>query len=350
MNQSSAWIDLRSDTVTLPVPEMRLAMANAAVGDDVMGEDPTILELEACSAELFRKESALFVPSGTMANQIAVRVYGKPGDEILVVDQSHVFFYEAGSAAGLSGVQLYPVPAENGIFEVEAFVRRIRPVDIHFPRTCLCWVENTHNRGGGRIVPYDRMEALRKTVSGIHRIPIHVDGARLVNAAAATGIPLWKWAQQCDSLSICLSKGLGAPVGSLLIGSHAFIYEGRRARKALGGGMRQAGIIAAGGLYALKHQFDRLAEDHRRARLLAQGINLIQGLSASEPDTNIVMIDISPDVPVSAAQLQRELQKWKIKIFDTAPRRLRAVLHLGITDADIDRALSGFQAALRPVS
>ncbi|MCD4654065.1 low-specificity L-threonine aldolase, partial [bacterium] len=277
-NYTETRIDLRSDTVTCPDRLMREAMIQAPVGDDVMGEDPTVNELEKYAAELCGKESALYLPSGTMANQAAVRAWCRNGEEALITSESHIFYYEAGSAAGLSGVQLNQVPAVDGIFEIEDFEAKIRPVnDPHFPLTRLLWVENTHNRGGGRIVPFKKMQDLFK-LANEREIPLHIDGARLANAAVATGIPLSKWGQTCDSLSLCLSKGLGAPIGSILAGSEKFIQLCRRARKALGGGMRQAGIIAAAGLYALQNNIERLSVDHKRASVLAAELRKIQGL------------------------------------------------------------------------
>ncbi len=337
------FVDLRSDTVTLPTPEMKAFMINAPLGDDVLGEDPTVRELEQYTARITGMESALFVPSGTMANQIAVRVYGGPGTEILVVDQSHVFFYEGGGAAGLSGTQIHIVPAMNGLFDVESFRARIRREDDHFPETRLFWIENTHNRGGGAIVPLDRMMMLRK-LSIESGVPVHMDGARLVNAAIATGVSLDAWAAQVDSLSLCLSKGLGAPVGSLLAGSDAFIRRARKVRKMFGGGMRQAGIIAAAGLYAFMHHMERLADDHRNARLLRDLLAGLSGLTVPDRvDTNMVMIDLDPALPIDAQSMQEALEQNGVAMFAIGPRRLRAVTHLGITESDIIATAEAFR-------
>ncbi|MBN1552562.1 low-specificity L-threonine aldolase [bacterium] len=340
-------IDLRSDTVTQPTQAMRDYMCSAPVGDDVMGEDPSINELEQAAATLLGKEKAVFVPSGTMANQIAVRVYAGPGSEILAVDQSHLFFYEGGSAAGLSGTQIHPVPSINGIFDVGDFAVRIRnPEDEHLPLTKLMWIENTHNRGGGRIVPYKLVSSLYELGKQKH-IPLHIDGARIANAAVATGIPLHDWGSVCDSLSLCLSKGLGAPVGSILAGSHEFIRKARRCRKALGGGMRQAGIIAAGGLYALNNNIQRLAEDHRLAKLLAEGLSSISGLSIQKPvETNIVMINLEKNAPFTAPQLQDILKDNGVLAFANNPYRLRAVVHMYISESDIHSAVSIFRKVM----
>ncbi|MBN1879231.1 low specificity L-threonine aldolase [bacterium] len=343
-------LDLRSDTVTRPTQEMRDAMFSAPVGDDVLGEDPTVNLLQDYAAHLCGVESALFVPSGTMANQIAIRTWCRNGDEALIAPETHVFFYEAGSAAGLSGVQLHPVPGADGDFDVMDFQRRIRPRhDPHFPLTRLLWIENTHNRGGGKIIGYDKMERLHR-LGEQYDIPMHVDGARLVNAAVATGIPLDRWSRVCDSFSLCLSKGLGAPVGSLLLGSTVFIDRCRRPRKALGGGMRQAGIIAAAGLYALQHHIDRLAVDHRRASDLGRRLRAIPGLITPETvDTNILMIDLENDVPFGADELQRRLDEQGVKVFSVRERRIRVVFHLDLPENVVSLAENAFRQVMLSV-
>ena len=347
MTESNNFIDLRSDTVTCPSDEMRQVMAYAPVGDDVMGEDPTVVELESYSADLFGKEAALYVPSGTMANQIALRSWCRNGDEALSVDESHVFYYEAGAAAGLNGVQLNMVPSENGIFDVEDFRHRIRPDDDpHFPMTRLIWLENTHNRGGGKIVPLDLLEKVHSL--GMEKnIPVHIDGARLANAAVATGIPLVRWGQVCDSLSLCLSKGLGAPVGSVMVGSTAFINRCRRARKALGGGMRQAGIIAAAGLYSLQNNIDRLSVDHTRASALAEVLRNTPGYSVPDTiDTNILMIDLDDSVPFDAETLAEKLDGLGVKLYAVKARRVRAVFHMNLDEDVVSRTAEAFRKAL----
>jgi threonine aldolase len=345
MTEPNQFIDLRSDTVTQPTESMRRAMANAPVGDDVMDEDPSVQELEAYTAALFGKESAVFVPSGTMANQASIRAYAGPGDEVLAVDQCHLFFYEAGGAAGLSGVQIFSVPAERGVFRIEDFKERIRPDDPHFPITRLFWVENTHNRGGGTVVPLELMRSL-KGLSDETGIPIHVDGARICNASVATGIPLAKWAELCDSLSVCLSKGLGAPVGSVIVGTRSFVHRCRRARKVFGGGMRQAGIIASGGLHALKQHFDRLREDHDRAARLGSYLRTLPDLSIPPIDTNLVMIDMDESLDVDGTAMQAKLEGEGVKLYAVGPRRLRAVTHMGIEDPDIDKTCEIFKRIL----
>ena len=242
-------IDLRSDTVTKPTEAMRRAMAEAEVGDDVYGEDPTVNRLEECAAEILGKEAALFVTSGTQGNQIAILCHAGPGDEIILEADSHIFYYEAGAASALAGVQTRPLPGRRGMMDPADVEGAIRGDDIHFPRTALICLENTHNRAGGAVLPLDRMAALREVAD--HRIPVHLDGARLFNAAVAMGVDVREFARFADSVSVCLSKGLGAPVGSLLAGEKAFIDEARQWRKRLGGGMRQAGVIAAPALLAL---------------------------------------------------------------------------------------------------
>jgi threonine aldolase len=342
-----AIVDLRSDTITQPTPQMRLVMAEAQTGDDVLGEDPTVNELEEYAASVCDTEAAIFVPSGTMANQIAIRCWCRNGDEALVPSESHVFFYEAAGAAGLSGVQLHSVPGDDGIVSVADYEIGIRDTDNdHFPATRLMWAENTHNRGGGKIVPYETMSELFRL--GRERgIPVHIDGARLCNAAIATGIPLNKWSAVCDSFSLCLSKGLGAPVGSLLMGSMMFIKKARRARKALGGGMRQAGIIAAAGLYALKNNLKRLAVDHARAQSLASLLKNCPGLSVPDNvDTNILMIDISSDIPFNAVGLTYRLQSNGVKVLPVRERRIRAVFHKDIQDDAVDIAARAFERAM----
>ncbi|MGB3975642.1 MAG: low-specificity L-threonine aldolase [bacterium] len=349
-SDGKSFVDLRSDTVTRPSPAMREAMFLAEVGDDVMGEDPSINQLQEYAADLCGVEAALFVPSGTMANQIAVRAWCRNGDEALVVPDSHVFLFEGGAAAGLSGVQLHPLPGKNGEFTVDDFRERIRPLhDSHFPETRLLWVENTHNRGGGSIVGIDKMAEVYE-LGREKGIPVHVDGARLCNAAVETGIPLSEWSKVCDSFSLCLSKGLGAPVGSLLLGSSDFIRRAHRVRKALGGGMRQAGMLAAAGMYALTNNIDRLIVDHERARTFAAELRHLPGLIVqSKVETNIVMIDIDPDFQLNAAQLSRSLGEREVKLNPVRPRRLRAVFHLDLEEDAVDRAVKAFREVLSSI-
>ncbi|MBO8173225.1 MAG: low-specificity L-threonine aldolase [Bacillaceae bacterium] len=287
-------IDLRSDTVTRPTPEMRQAMYDAEVGDDVYGEDPTVRELEEKAAEILGKEAALFVTSGTQGNQTAVLTHCRPGDEMILEGESHIFLYEGGAAAALAGVQTRTIPGQNGIMDPSDVRKAIRGRDIHYPRTALIALENTHNKAGGRVIPLENMQAIQQ-VAREHGVPIHLDGARLFNAAVAAGVSPAAFAACVDSVQVCLSKGLSAPAGSILAGSAAFIEEARVWRKRLGGGLRQAGVLAAPGLIALTRMVERLHEDHDNALLLARLLNDIPGLSVDVEgvETNIVLCDIS---------------------------------------------------------
>ena len=276
-------IDLRSDTVTQPTVAMREAMARAPVGDDVFNEDPTVHQLQDRVADLLGKEAALFVPSGTMSNQVCVRVHTQPGDEILCDVNSHIYVYEAGGPAVHSGVMCRTLEGDHGILEVSQLEDKIRPIDDHQVRTRLVCLENTHNRGGGRIYPLAKIRAI-STWARQHGLAMHLDGARLWNAIVATGIPAAEWAGPFDSVSVCFSKGLGAPIGSALAGPREFIARARRVRKLFGGGMRQAGILAAAALFALDHHQERLADDHRHAQLMAQAIAETPGLRLDPPE------------------------------------------------------------------
>jgi len=260
-------IDLRSDTLTKPTPGMREAIANAKVGDDVYGEDPSINKLQKRVAELLGKETAIFVPSGTMANQISIKCHTVPGDEVICEANSHIFNYEGGSPAFLSGVQLHPLPGTYGVFSPEQIKPALRSQDSHYPQSSLITLENTHNRAGGTIFPLDTIKAI-KELADFYDLRMHLDGARLWNAHVETGIPLNEYGKYFDSVSVCFSKGLGAPVGSVITGSIEFINKAHRYRKMLGGGMRQAGILAAAALYALDYHLERLADDHKRAKII----------------------------------------------------------------------------------
>jgi threonine aldolase len=269
-------------------------MADAPLGDDVFGEDPTINRLEEYVAELLGKEAALYAPSGTMTNQIGVHVNTGRGDEILLHEGAHVFVYEAGAPALLSGVQVRTLSGEGGVISPDTLRGAVRPENVHFPRSRLLCLENTHNTSGGRVFPLDDFAAVAAEARDLG-LKVHLDGARLFNAQAATGIPAREWCEHADTVSVCSSKGLGAPVGSLLAGSEETIREARRARKAFGGGMRQAGVIAAGSLYAFEHHVDRLAEDHERAKKLADGLR-DAGYDVQPPETNIVLVEVgTPD-------------------------------------------------------
>lgn len=328
-------IDLRSDTVTRPTDAMKRAMFDAAVGDDVFGDDPTTNRLEAVSAELAGKEAALFVPSGTMANQIAIAVQTRPGDEVIVESGAHPFNFEAGAAAVISGVQLSPVVGRGGLLDGALVEGSIRAPNVHHaPATLLC-IEDTHNRGGGVIHPLDRLDELA-AVAHRHGMGAHMDGARAWNAVVASGIPLARRAQGYTTVSFCLSKGLGCPAGSLLCGPKDLLHRARRVRKLLGGGMRQTGFLAAAGLYALDHHVARLADDHRRARELSMGL-LVGGIDVKLPPTNLIYVDLADAVGVAAA-----LGAMGILVHPTSPTRIRMVTHLDIDDAAIAATLSAF--------
>jgi len=341
----SAVIDLRSDTVTKPTPAMREAMARAEVGDDVFGDDPTVQELEAETAALLGKEAAVYTASGTMANQLAVRAHTEPGDELLVEAGAHLYYYEAGGPAALSGVMCRCLNGERGIFSGADVEAALRPADVHFPRTRLVCVENTHNRGGGKTWPLARI----KEVEGVarnHGLRMHLDGARLWNASVATGIAERDYAASFDSVSVCFSKGLGAPVGSALAGPKSFIERARRFRKMFGGGMRQAGIIAAGALFALRHHRPRLAEDHANAKALAAGLAALPGLEADPAavETNIVRFRVAA---MPAQQLADSLKGRGILVLATGPDTIRAVTNLMVSAEDIGKVITAAAGALR---
>jgi len=328
-------VDLRSDTVTRPTPEMLQAMLLAEVGDDVFQDDPSVNALEAEAAQLAGFESALFTPSGTMANQIAIRCWTQPGDEVLMEAGTHPVNYEAGAAAVISGVQIRSIPGVKGLLEPAHVWARVRGEDPHFaPATLLC-VENTSNAGGG--TPYDQ-STLDALVCGAKErgLRVHMDGARVFNAVVAQGLSLRRMLQGFDSLSFCLSKGLGAPVGSLLCGSSDMIYKARRIRKMLGGGMRQAGFLAAAGSYALANHLQRLEEDHRRARSLAQGLRDL-GIDAPPPATNMVYFHLE-----DAALAAEEVGRSGIQVIAVGPTTIRAVTHLDVDDAGIEATIQAF--------
>jgi threonine aldolase len=330
-------IDLRSDTVTRPTEGMRLAMLEAPVGDDVFGEDPTVDRLESYVADLLGKEAALYAPSGTMTNQIGVHVSTNRGEEVLLHEGSHIFVYEAGAPALLSGVQLRTLPGENGVLDPDTVRAAIRPEDVHFPRSRLLCLENTHNTSGGKVFPLEDFATVAATAKD-HGLKVHLDGARLFNAQAATGIPAREWCAHADTVSVCSSKGLGAPVGSLLAGDEETIGEARRARKAFGGGMRQAGIIAAAALYAFENHVDRLAEDHERASNLAAGLREA-GYEAQRPETNLVLVAVEDP----SAFLQN-LASEGVLATPGKPGYVRLCTHLDAGDEDIEAAI---QAAAR---
>jgi threonine aldolase len=340
-------LDFRSDTVTRPTPGMRAAMAAAEVGDDVLGDDPTVERLQRRTAEMLGKEAALFVPSGTMSNQIGIRLHCRPGDELICEAGCHVYNHEQAAYAQLSGVAVRTVEGDRGVICVGQLEGLIRPDNVHYARTRLVSIENTHNRGGGRIQPYPVVEAVCAWAHE-HGLRTHLDGARLWNAAVASGIEPASWSQHFDTVSVCFSKGLGAPVGSAICGPRELIAEGRRHRKVLGGGMRQAGILAAAALYALDHHIERLAEDHANAQRLAAGIRRIAGLRL-EPDavdTNILFFAVDPAWG-TASQFAAELKNRGVLVLTESRTKLRALTHLDVTSADVDIALQTIEAVAR---
>lgn len=334
-------IDLRSDTVTLPTPAMREAIYRAELGDDVFGEDPTTNRLEKMAAERVGKEAALLVASGTMGNLVCLLTHCGRGEEVILGDQSHSFYYEAGGMSALGGIHPRTVANQpDGTLRLEDIEGAIRGDDVHFPRTRLICLENTHNRcNGSALTPEytDAVAALAKE----RGLAVHLDGARVFNAAVALGVDVKELTRNVDSLSFCLSKGLSAPVGSVVCGSKKFIAQARRNRKVLGGGMRQCGIIAAAGIVALEQMVERIAEDHKNARYLAEGIARIEGLSIdlTRTQTNIVYFELATE-RLAADRLATELGKKGVKLLPVGPRRLRAVTHYGISAEDIDLTLA----------
>ncbi|MCP4591798.1 MAG: aminotransferase class I/II-fold pyridoxal phosphate-dependent enzyme [bacterium] len=338
--------DLRSDTVTQPTPEMRRAIAEAQVGDDVLGDDPTVIALQEKVAALLGKEAALFVPSGSMANQTAIRALTEPGDEIIAHEDSHIYHYEGGAFAGVSGCSLRLLPGRYGIFTPEQAAAAVRPVESHFAQTRLIVVENTHNRGGGSIWPLEHIQQLRR-LADEHSLRMHLDGARLMNACVATGLNPAEYTKYFDTVSMCFSKGLGAPVGSVVAATRATIRRVHRFRKMFGGGMRQAGILAAAAIHALDHHVERLADDHANARRLAEALDQTPGLSVDVDAvvTNIMYIDVAPHLG-SAADLAARFEELGVRMLAIAPQRLRAVTHLDVSASAIKRSIEVIRQAL----
>ncbi|GAB6904843.1 low-specificity L-threonine aldolase [Desulfosarcina cetonica] len=341
-------IDLRSDTITRPTAAMRKAMAEADVGDDVFGEDPTVNRLETMAARRMGKAAALLVASGTMGNLVALLAHCGRGDEILLGDQSHIFFYEQGGASALGGIHPRTLPnAADGTIDLEKIAAAIRPDDVHFPHSRLIILENTHNRCDGTPLTVDYTAAVGD-LARRHGLALHLDGARIFNAAAALGVDAAELAAPADSITFCLSKGLAAPVGSVLCGDVDFIRRARRVRKSLGGGMRQAGIIAAAGIVALTEMVDRLIEDHAHARALAVGLAEIPGLSI-DPDrvaSSIVYFRVvRPET--NAATLAARLADAGVRVLPTAADQLRAVMNYHVTTQDVQLALGRIQQVMR---
>ena len=342
-------VDLRSDTVTRPTPAMRRAIAEAVVGDDVFGDDPTVLELESRVAALAGKEAALYVPSGTMANQLAVNVLTSPADEVLLETTSHIYYYEQGGIAANSGVLAHPVAGERGALSVEQLLGVLRGPDDHVARVTLVCTENTHNRAGGAIVPIERLRALA-AVARERGVRVHLDGARLWNAHVATGVPIADWVATADTAMMCFSKGLGCPVGSALSGTAGFIERARRFRKMFGGGMRQSGLLAAAALHALDHHVERLAVDHANARALAEGVAGIAGLrpivEPARTPTNMVFFDVDPAACTGPALCTR-LEGLGVRMIALDPQRVRAVTHLDVDSTGIARAVAALRQAMK---
>ena len=333
-------IDLRSDTVTKPTTVMREAMARAEVGDDVLGDDPTVRRLEEMVADRLGKQAALFMPSGTMSNQVAIAVHTRPGDEMICEAGSHTYCYEVGGPAALSGVLTQLIAGEHGVLVAERIVSNIHAgTDIHQAPTTLIVLENTHNRAGGRIFPIETMRGV-KTLADERGIKVHLDGARLINAEVASGVPARDYAACADTVSLCLSKGLGAPVGSLLIGDAESIVRARRIRKRLGGGMRQVGILAAAGIYALENNVDRLADDHANARRLAEGLSELPGITVDPADVETNICFFGVDHPrFTAPELADALTERGVLTIALNPGDIRAVTHLDVTAEEIEQAL-----------
>jgi threonine aldolase len=341
------FIDLRSDTVTRPTPGMHQAMFAATVGDDVFGEDPTVNGLQEKTARLLNKEAAIFVASGTMGNQLSIKAHTQPGDEVIIEGGAHAMNFEGGAGAVLSSVQFFGIPGNRGIFDASQVEAAIRIDDVHFPVSRLVIIENTHNRGGGAVFPLDKILKIRELASQ-KGLRMHMDGARLWNACVATGISPAQYAAPFDSVSVCLSKALGCPVGSLILGSKDFIKRVHRFRKMVGGGMRQAGFLAAAGIYALDHHIDRLEEDHRKAKKMAQGLANIKnvGINPGEVETNILFFDVSR-AEKTAQEVVAACREKGVRLHPTAKTRIRCVTHLDVSFDDIDRALMVIEGVIK---
>jgi len=335
-------VDLRSDTVTCPSPAMRRAIAEAEVGDDVLGDDPTVVRLQERLAALLGKEAALFFPSGTQANQVGILLNASPASEAICEANAHIFHYEFAGAATWSGVQLRQVPTADGLLTADLARGYIRPASRHLARTSLICAENTHNMAGGKVMPLEVLRGLRE-LADEHGLPLHLDGARLWNASVATGVELSEFAAQADTVMVCFSKGLGAPIGSALAGTAEAMGRAWTLRKRLGGGMRQVGILAAAALYALDHNVAKLADDHRRARRFAEFVGGLDGFSVVPPETNIIMIDVERE-DLSPPAIVDFLEARGVWLMATGPHRLRAVTHLDVDDAGIERACEAFEA------
>ena len=341
-----AVIDLRSDTVTRPTPEMRKAMAEAEVGDDVFGDDPTVNSLQEYAADLLGKEAGLFVPTGSMGNQVSLGALTAPGDEVLCETGAHFLHYEGGSVAAHLGLMMRPLAGERGVITADQVAPAIRSGSEHNPRTAVVAIENTHNAAGGSVFPIDEARAISK-VAHEQGAAVHLDGARLFNAQAATGTPAAEWAACADTLTFCFSKGLGAPIGSMMCSTTEHVAEARRLRKRLGGGMRQVGVIAAAARVALETGIDRLAEDHARARKLAEALAEIhpQAVDPGSVETNMIYLDLAP-LGRQAAEVAADLLGEGILALGPPGTSMRLVTHRDVDDAGLHRAITAFRTVL----
>jgi len=342
-------VDLRSDTVTQPTPEMRVVMAAADVGDDVYGEDPTINLLQEMAAIRLGKQAGLFIPSGTMGNLIAVLAHCDRGDEAIMGTLGHTFLFEAGGISALGGVFPHTIPNQaDGTLKLEDIQAAIRPEDVHQPVSKLVILENTQNRCGGVILSPEYTRQAGELAHG-RGLALHIDGARIFNAAVGLGVPVTDLTDPAESITFCLSKGLCAPVGSVLVGSKEFIQKAHRIRKQLGGGMRQAGILAAAGIYALEQMVERLADDHRRAKMLAQGLSDLPGIQVEikNPPSNMVFLRISDDLKILTPALAEKIRAFGVKVGVSGPRRFRLVTHYWIDDESVAQTIQAFQQVMK---
>jgi len=332
-------INVRSDTQTLPTEAMLEAMRRAPLGDDVFGEDPTVNKLEAMAAKMLGKQAAMLVPSGTMGNLVCLMTHAARGDEVILDLNSHTYYCEVGGLAGVAGLMPMVVPSRNGMLDPDDVAGAIRGRDIHYPTPKLLCLENTHNRSGGRVIPLDLHNRLCR-VAHEHGLAVHLDGARIFNAAVAAGVPASAYAENCDSVTFCLSKGLSCPVGSVVCGSDEFVEKARHCRKCLGGGMRQAGVIAAAGIVALETMIDRLADDHANAKVLAEGVNEVPGLSVdlSSVESNMVYVDHSATA-LTTRQVVEKLKAAGVLVSDSPPRHFRMVTNRHHDRATIEEIL-----------
>lgn len=330
-------IDLRSDTVTKPTKEMREEIKDAKVGDDVYGEDPTVNKLEKIACELFDKQDAIFVPSGTMGNQIAINVHTSPSEEVILDHESHIYNYEMASVSSISGIMPRAIGTEKKYLPLKKVKNAIQPDKYYLSDTGLLTIENTHNARGGIVYPLDKAKKLKEVVKE-KNIPLHIDGARIFNASIVTRKEVSKLTEFADSVMFCLSKGLGAPIGSMLVGNYNFIEEAKKVRKKLGGGMRQVGLMAKAGIYALKNHVERLEEDHKKAKKLAQLLDKSNKIEVKEPETNILLFKIKKDDLKKDFFIKKLKQKQVLLDFIGSNKLFRAVTHLGIDQSDIRKA------------